>query len=150
MPVGVVVISVVAALVCLTVQVDTKDVGGITGTIVIQPDTPEEQVEQMRIFLRTAGVGWICLGILSLVWARRRQGQKAISLRANRLSRIQSHRSLRNPLLYFGGIFIFGIGIICGLAFVAIAGMDSPEFGNYFTYFIGMYVVGTTLILLGK
>jgi len=67
----VVVISAVAAFVCLTVNVDTKDVGGISGTVVVQPDTPKEHVDQTRTALRIAGVGWICIGIMSLAWAVR-------------------------------------------------------------------------------
>ena len=61
-----------------------------------------------------------------------------------------TNRPPRNPLLYYGGMIVFALGIIGGLIFVAMVGMDSPEFRKYFMYFIGMYMVGTTLILLGK
>jgi len=66
------VISVVAAFVCLTVNVDTKDIGGITGTIVVQPGTAKEHVDQTRSALRIAGLAWICIGTVALVWAMRR------------------------------------------------------------------------------
>lgn len=68
----VVAISAVAAFVCFAVNVDTKDAGGITGTIEVQPDTPREHVDQTRSLFRVAGVGWVCIGILSLAWAIRR------------------------------------------------------------------------------
>jgi hypothetical protein len=65
----VVLISAVAGFVCLNVNVDTTNVGGITGTVIVQPDTPKEHVDQTCTALRIAGVGWICSGTLSLAWA---------------------------------------------------------------------------------
>jgi hypothetical protein len=73
--IAMIVISAVAAFVCLSVNVDTKDIGGIIGPAVVQPDTPAEHINQTRRFLRIAGIGWIGIGILGLTWAVRSSGR---------------------------------------------------------------------------
>lgn len=135
-------ISTLFAFIFLTVNVDTKDVGGITGTFVVKPGTPNEHVDQARSAIRIAGVGWICIGVLSLAWAIRSSRKWSMFPPIN--------RPPRRSLLFFAGILVFSLGIVGGIVFVTIVGMDSPEFQNYFVYFIGMYMAGITLGLLGK
>ncbi len=65
------IISALAAFLCLTVNVDTKNIGGITGTLIVPLETPKENIDRTRLFLRIAGFGWICIGILSISCATR-------------------------------------------------------------------------------
>jgi hypothetical protein len=64
----VVLISAIAAFVCLTINVETKETVGIAGTVVLPPGVSDEQAAQTRAALRVAGIGWMCIGILGLVW----------------------------------------------------------------------------------
>ena len=69
------IISLLAGFVLMTLKVDTQDAGGITGTIVVKPDTPPETITQTRNTLRSVGVIWLGLGFLGLAWARSKRAR---------------------------------------------------------------------------
>ena len=66
-----VLLSVLLAFVFFTVNVNTTNVGGITGTVVVRTGTPQERIDQTRNVLRFAGIIWVCIGVLSLAWVIR-------------------------------------------------------------------------------
>ena len=138
----VVIISATAAFICFSINVHTEDLGGSIGTIVVPQDTPEEMIEQLRSALKVAGVGWICFGVLGLVWAARRSRGEPMFVSQNTHVRI--------PLLFNGGRIGLILGILGGFIFVSVVGSDSPEFRNYSGYIVCVYVVSITLILIGK
>jgi len=54
-------ISALVAFLCLMVNVSTKELGGIAGTIVMKPDTPTESIQTAITVARIAGVFWILM-----------------------------------------------------------------------------------------
>lgn len=61
-------LSVLAAVACLTVNIDIKDVGGMFGTMVVQPSITKEELDQLRSTFKLAGFGWICISSLTFFW----------------------------------------------------------------------------------
>lgn len=59
-------------------------------------------------------------------------------------------RPPRWPILFFAGVLIYIISTIGVLVFAVFVGFNSVEFHKYFIYFIGSYMVGTTIIMISK
>src|SRR5262245_16809910 len=66
------IVSVVAAFVCFTVNVGTSDIGGITGTIVVQKGTSQVDIQRTQNALRIAGAFWTVIALGCLAWVSRR------------------------------------------------------------------------------
>ncbi len=142
MNVLVMLICVAFALMCLMVNVDTKDIGGLIGTVILQPGTTQEQVEITRNFLKLMGFAWICIGILGITREDRKLRKEEI-LRYTNLPP-------RYPLLLILGLLAILAGVLGGFVFVAKVGIDSPEFREGFAYFIGMFIAGKTVANLAR
>ena len=136
-------ISLIFAVICLTIRVGRADLGGFVGTLVVQPSASDDAIAQTAFSLRISGI--VCLGMAAFCIKCLVQKPDHFP---NMLS--PSHRPPRYPRLFRSGLFVFAAGILGGFIFVAKVGSDSPEFQNYFGYFIAIYAIGTILILLGK
>lgn len=63
---------------------------------------------------------------------------------------ISAIRPPRRPLLFGLGLSIFGIGFIAGIIFTLTVGTGSPEFQQYFPFFLVTYAIGVMLTFFGK
>jgi hypothetical protein len=73
------IISVAAAFVCLTLNVGSSDVGGITGTLVVQKGASQATIQQTKTAFRVAGLGWVGISVGLLFWNLRRPRQRPIN-----------------------------------------------------------------------
>jgi len=123
----------------LTLRVAHTNQGGVTGTLVVPPETSDEAIIQTVSAFRAVGVGWLAIAAFCLRWVVRAFG----SGRIDGLSPLY-------PLMFRAGLFVFGVGIVGGLVFVATVGSNSPEFRRYFGCFVALYMVGTVLVIMGR
>lgn len=73
------IVSVGIAFVCFTVNVGTADVGGVTGTIVVQKGTSQVDIQKTQNALRIAGAVWTAIALGCLVWISRRSPPRPIN-----------------------------------------------------------------------
>ena len=66
-------ISAMAAFFCFTVNVSTIDLGGISGTIVVQADTSPESIYRMVTLLRLSTALWLLIFIFAFLRAWRKE-----------------------------------------------------------------------------
>jgi len=58
--------SILAAFVMLTINVDVDDIGGISGTLVVQAGTTKEDIEHTATAFRIAGIFWFFIALICL------------------------------------------------------------------------------------
>jgi hypothetical protein len=58
--------SLISAVVCLTIRVGRTELGGIVGTMVVQPNTSDDAIAQTTSMFRVCGIMWLGLAALCI------------------------------------------------------------------------------------
>ncbi len=85
-------VSVGIAFVCFTVNVGIADVGGVTGTIVVQKGTSQVDIQKTQNALRIAGAIWTAIALGCLAWISRRSLPRPINEKTPDVAIVHNNR----------------------------------------------------------